>query len=102
MTTDRTPPATAAEVLSRLEVLAAELGPLEDRRDFLYAERTRLFHEGQGFPTKAERATQAAMAEAAGVSGTSVINALKREPEPAPEEFVPPRRPRKRPAPAAA
>lgn len=100
--THRTPPANAAEVLSRLEVLAAELGPLEDRRDFLYAERTRLFHEGQGFPRN-DRATQAAMAEAAGVSGTSVINALKREPEPHEgDDFVAPRRPRKRRQPDAA
>jgi hypothetical protein len=100
--TYRTPPANAAEVLARLEVLAAELGPLEERRDFLYEERTRLFHEGQEFP-RTERATQAAMGDAASVSGTSVINALKRPPKPhTTDDFVAPRRPRKRRPPAAA
>lgn len=92
----RTPPANRTEVLTRLEVLAAELDALEARREFLYEERTRLFHEGQGFP-RSERATQAAMADAAGVSGTSVINALKRDPVlHTTDDYVAPRRPRSR------
>lgn len=82
-TTDEAPteaPArTKAKVLADLRRNRTAIAKVEERRDGLYTDRLRLVHEGRALDDKA---TQRELAEAADVSETVIINALKK---PAPD-----------------
>lgn len=72
---DEAPTRTKAKVLADLRRTAKAIRQVEARRDDLYAVRAGLIHEGRRID---EVATQRELSEAAGVSETVIINALKK------------------------
>lgn len=76
--TTEAPPRTKAKVLAEVRRTASRLAAIEARRDELYDRRLRLIHEARALD---DRATQRELAEAAGVSETVIINALKKAPD---------------------
>lgn len=64
-----------ARVLADVRSTAKMIQRVEAKRDDLYARRAELFHEAR---TIEDRATYAALADAAGVSETIVSNTIKK------------------------